>query len=48
MPLPGSPLIDAGGPASNCSAVDQGNRPRVDGDGNGTVECDIGAWEFQG
>ena len=50
--VPGSPAIDAGG--SDCLdatgaplATDQRNKPRlVDGDGDGTAACDIGAFEF--
>ena len=48
----GSPIIDAGG--ADCSDVngnplltDQRGRPRVvDGNGDGTASCDIGAFEF--
>lgn len=54
--LPGSPAIDAGGhrcgdpadPADSGSVLttDQRGAPRpVDGDGDGTVNCDIGAFE---
>jgi hypothetical protein len=45
MPLSGSPLIDAGDPAT-CLATDQRGIPRpADGDGDGTATCDIGAVE---
>jgi hypothetical protein len=50
--VPGSPAIDAGGPAcfdANGAPLltDQRGKPRpVDGDGNGTAACDIGAFEF--
>jgi hypothetical protein len=50
--VPGSPAIDAGG--TDCTdatgaplATDQRGRPRVvDGNGDGTAACDIGAFEF--
>jgi hypothetical protein len=46
--LAGSPLIDAGGRVSKlCAPRDQIGRPRVDGDSNATVRCDIGAIEYQ-
>jgi hypothetical protein len=51
--LPGSPAIDAGDPAGCLAkgsplATDQRGRPRtVDGDGDGTAVCDIGAFEVQ-
>jgi len=40
----GSPAIDAAVPA-NCPATDQRGQGRTDGDGNGSVVCDIGAFE---
>lgn len=44
----GSPAIDAGGSGS-CPAVDQRGVARpVDGDGDGTAACDIGAFELDG
>jgi hypothetical protein len=50
--VPGSPAIDAGGPAcldatGNPLPSDQRGKPRVvDGDGDGRAACDIGAFEF--
>jgi CSLREA domain-containing protein len=51
--LAGSPAIDAGNPAGcrdnggNLLSSDQRGLPRtVDGDGNGSAICDIGAYEF--
>jgi predicted outer membrane repeat protein len=45
VPLAGSPAIDA---AADCTATDQLGRVRpVDGDGDGTAACDIGAIEVQ-
>jgi hypothetical protein len=50
--VPGSPAIDAGGPVcldaeGNSLRTDQRGRPRpVDGNGDGLVACDIGAFEF--
>ena len=40
-----SQAIDAGDPSS-CTATDQLGHARVDGDGNGSVTCDMGAVEF--
>ena len=45
MPLPGSPVVDAGDPGS-CSPSNQLMRPRNDGNGDGTVVCDMGAMEY--
>jgi hypothetical protein len=51
--VPGSPAIDAGGPVcldadGNPLTIDQRGQPRpVDGDGDGIVACDIGAFELQ-
>jgi hypothetical protein len=50
--VPGSPAIDAGGPACLDASgapllTDQRGRPRVvDGNGDGTAACDVGAVEF--
>jgi hypothetical protein len=50
--VPSSPAIDAGGPVcldatGNPLATDQRGKPRiVDGNGDGTAACDIGAVEF--
>jgi predicted outer membrane repeat protein len=45
--LPGSPAIDAGSPTT-CPPEDQLGTPRpVDGDGDGSAVCDIGAVEYQ-
>ncbi|MEL7637431.1 MAG: choice-of-anchor Q domain-containing protein [Anaerolineaceae bacterium] len=42
----GSPAIDTGDP-SNCPATDQRGYYRpIDGDGNGTATCDMGAYEY--
>jgi hypothetical protein len=51
--VPGSPAIDAGGPVcldadGDPLRTDQRGQPRpVDGNGDGTAACDIGAFEFQ-
>ena len=42
---PGSPAIDAGN-NSTCLATDQRDARRADGDVDGSVICDIGAFEF--
>lgn len=45
--MPGSPAIDEG-LEDLCAAVDQRGQIRpVDGDGDGTPECDVGAFELQ-
>ena len=44
--LGGSPAIDKGDDAA-CPTTDQLGNPRVDGDGDGTITCDIGTIEFQ-
>lgn len=49
--LPGSAAIDAGNPGTTgsggntCAALDQRGQSRVDGNSDGTVRCDIGAFE---
>lgn len=46
--LAASTLIDADGPVSDtCTFVDQIGNRRVDADGDGVRQCDIGAVEFQ-
>jgi predicted outer membrane repeat protein len=42
--LPGSPAVDAGSNA-DCSLTDQRGELRNDGDANGSIVCDIGAFE---
>ena len=42
--LPGSPAVDAGSNGT-CLPADQRGVARTDGDGDGTVTCDIGAYE---
>ncbi len=44
--LTGSRAIDAGDDNA-CPSTDQLGQSRVDGDGNGSITCDIGAIEFQ-
>src|SRR5262249_3973787 len=48
VPLqPGSPAIDAGGRIfRDCDITDQLGHFRVDGNGDGIAQCDIGAIEF--
>lgn len=47
QPLAGSPAIDAG-EASSCPGVDvRGLSRPVDGDGDGTAVCDVGAYEWR-
>lgn len=43
--LSGSPAIDAGN-GSVCPDEDQRGQARIDGDGSGGVQCDLGAYEF--
>lgn len=46
LPLPGSPLVDAGDPLDCIDGIDQRGTPRPqDGDGDGVPACDIGAVE---
>ena len=54
-PMPGSVAIDAGSTAAvnsgdpSCGQLDQNGTTRpVDGDGNGTATCDLGAVEYAG
>lgn len=48
VPLAGSPLIDAGS-NTNCPTTDaRGEMRPLDGDGNETAVCDIGAVEYKG
>ena len=43
-----SPAVDAGD-AANCPGSDQRGMPRpVDGDADGTADCDMGSFEYQG
>lgn len=45
--MPGSPAVDLG-LAEACPVTDQRGYPRqIDGDGDGTPQCDIGAYEIQ-
>jgi len=45
--LSGSPAIDAGSPSA-CPSTDQLGLPRpLDGDGDGSVGCDMGAFEYR-
>lgn len=47
-PRAGSPLIDSGNPSLNPNHVDFAHKPRVvDGDGDGAMTHDIGAYEYQ-
>lgn len=40
-----SPAIDAGND-SDCAVTDQRGMPRFDGNANGTITCDVGAYEY--
>ncbi len=44
--LSGSPAVDAGDPGSSCLTTDQRGIARFDGNYDGIVRCDIGAYEF--
>ena len=49
LPANGSPLIDAGDPGSSCARADAlGTTRPLDGNGDGTALCDIGAVEVRG
>ena len=44
----GSPAVDAGAPTPLAGSSDAAGRPRVvDGNGDGTAEIDLGAYEFK-
>jgi hypothetical protein len=45
--LPGSPAIDAGDDSTCLTADQRGVARPLDGDGDGTAVCDIGAYEFE-
>lgn len=44
--LTGSPAIDAGAPGTSCATTDQRGVARFDGNYDGIVRCDMGAYEF--